>query len=107
MGFFSSIKQGAFLTQCKVACLKHGFEKASAELYVDMGAEMLLDCYNNNLKPEAALGVLSVMVLKDKSGVPMQMLGAADRYARSFINSYPYEAMTSQLRDALAVAKNA
>lgn len=107
MGFFSNLKRGAFLTKCKVACLKHGFDQTGAELFVDSGAELLLDCFGNNLKPEAALGVLSGLILKNKSNVPMQMLGAAHRYATSFINAYPNEAMANQLKETIIRAKSA
>lgn len=107
MGFFANLKRGAFLTKCKVACLKYGFDQAGAELFVDSGAQLLLDCHGNNLKPEAALGILSGMILKNKSNVPMQMLGAAHRYATSFASQYPNEEIATQLKEAIIKAKSA
>lgn len=98
---FKFLKQGAFLTKCKMVCLKHGFEQRSAEMYIDLNREIILDCYSHKLKPEAAVGVLSGHILQNRNGQPMQLLVAAERYAHSFISKYPTESLSLQMYTAL------
>ncbi|WP_392343208.1 hypothetical protein [Pseudoalteromonas prydzensis] len=102
MGLFTNLKQGAFLTKCKVTYSGYGLQKSSAESLVDYGAEILLDCYKNNSNPEAALAILCSIVIKNKSEVPMNILGAADRFAQIFIERYPHEGLT---RNILSIIK--
>lgn len=105
MGLFSNLKQGAFLTKCKITYAGYGLQKSSAEALVDFGAKILLDCYKNKSNPEAALAILCGMVIKNKSEVPMNILGAADRFAQIFIERYPHEALTANVLNIINEAK--
>ena len=94
---FAKLKQAAFFTKCKIAYVNYGLAEKSAETLVEFGYEILADCHKNRFKPEAALAVLCGMVIKNKSEVPMNILGAADRFARIFIERYPHEALAQNL----------
>lgn len=102
---FEKFKQAAFFTKCKVAYVNYGLAEHSAETLVEFGYEILADCQKNGFKPEAALAVLCGMVIKNKSEVPMNILGAADRFAGIFIERYPHEALAQNLSGIITTTK--
>ncbi len=102
---FAKFKLAAFFTKCKVTGVKYGLSENSAETLVEFGYEILADCHKNGLKPEAALAVLCGMIIKNSSEVPMNILGAAERFARIFMERYPHEALAKNLEGIIMRTK--
>lgn len=98
---FEKIKQAAFFTKCKIASVNYGLAESSAEKLVEFGYEILADCREKGLKPEAALAVLCMMVIQSKPQVPNNILDAADLFARTFIYRYPHEALAKNLSEII------
>ena len=100
MGLFSNLKNGAFVTRCKMAGIKHGMTESEAERIGDEYFETLVRIGNSTATtykkiapwPEWAMCAVCLSVLENSTVLtPEHKFRPVNTYAMSFIQSYPSE----------------